>query len=151
MNRTPQIVRLGSVLVISLVSIAIATAIPNVSPQSTAPLDAADSGHYYQPAQGLLAQPSPLPLIPNAVYHVDAFPLYPPQLAAGDGRQETAAYCNTCHSLRYITMQPPLPAATWEAEVTKMDKALGGQFPPDVPAKIIRYLSEHYTPETRRR
>ena len=53
-----------------------------------------------------------------------AYPLYPAALAAGDGEQEVTSYCNTCHSPRYITMQPPLPADTWTAEVNKMVKTL---------------------------
>jgi hypothetical protein len=83
----------------------------------------------------------------GSTFRVDAYPLYPPELAAGDGRQETSAYCAMCHSTRYITMQPPLPAATWEAEVNKMNKTFGANIPPAVTEKIIRYLVAHYTPK----
>jgi hypothetical protein len=47
-------------------------------------------------------------------------------------------------------MQPPLPAATWEAEVTKMRKTFGATIPDEATAKIIGYLKTHYTPETRK-
>jgi len=60
-------------------------------------------------------------------------------------------YCNTCHTPSYITMQPPLPAATWKAEVDKMGKAFGAQIPTGAQTRIIKYLDTHYTPQTRKR
>jgi hypothetical protein len=47
-------------------------------------------------------------------------------------------------------MQPPLPAATWEAEVTKMRKTLGAPISDASAALIIKYLQAHYTPDTRK-
>jgi hypothetical protein len=55
-----------------------------------------------------------------------------------------------CHSTRYITMQPPLPAAAWETEVAKMKKTFGATIPDEVTLKIVRYLQAHYAPETRK-
>ena len=55
-----------------------------------------------------------------------------------------------CHSTRYITMQPPLPVATWEAEVTKMMKAYGAPIPEAAAKKITTYLQGHYAPENRK-
>ncbi len=86
----------------------------------------------------------------GTTYNVAAYPLYPPKLEPGEGREEVEAYCNTCHSTRYITMQPPLPATTWEAEVNKMIKTFGQPIPEDASPKIIKYLQAHYTPETRK-
>jgi hypothetical protein len=71
-------------------------------------------------------------------------------LAPGDGLQDVRIYCGTCHSPRYITMQPPLPSAAWEAEVNKMNKTFGEAIPEDSARKIILYLQSHYTPETRK-
>jgi hypothetical protein len=82
---------------------------------------------------------------------VSAYPVPAPELAAGDGLQEVRIYCNTCHSPRYITMQPPLPGATWEAEVTKMNKAFGAGIPEETTQKIILYLQAHYAPENRKK
>jgi mono/diheme cytochrome c family protein len=73
-----------------------------------------------------------------------------PQLAPGDGLQEVRIYCNTCHSPRYITMQPPLPAATWKSEVNKMNKEFGASIPEDTSSKIVSYLQAHYALENRR-
>jgi hypothetical protein len=107
---------------------------------------------YYSPDQlGSIQQATPAALLPDADYEVSAYPVPNLELAAGDGRQGVQIYCNTCHSPRYITMQPPLPAATWEAEVKKMNQAYGAGIPEDTTRKIIAYLQAHYTPETRKR
>lgn len=83
-------------------------------------------------------------------FAVAGFPSFAPELAEGEGRAETESFCAMCHSTRYITMQPPLPAATWEAEVNKMTKTFGAPIPEASAKKIITYLQTHYTPETRK-
>jgi hypothetical protein len=106
---------------------------------------------YYSPDQlGGIQQAAPATLAPDANYEVSAYPVPALELAAGDGRQDVQIYCNTCHSPRYITMQPPLSAATWEAEVNKMQKAYGAAIPEATAKKIIEYLQAHYTPERRK-
>jgi hypothetical protein len=72
-------------------------------------------------------------------------------LALGDGLRDVQIYGSTCHSPRYVTMQPPLPAATWEAEVNKMNKTFGAGIPEDNTKRIILYLQAHYTAENRKR
>ena len=109
------------------------------------------NGYYSQTNLGSVTQPAPHAPMAGAVYRVEAFPLYRPELELGEGRELVDAYCNTCHSTRYITMQPPLPAATWEAEVNKMIKVFGQEIPEDATPKIIKYLQTHYTPETRKK
>jgi cytochrome c5 len=110
----------------------------------------AEQESYAPAALGQLQQPAPTSLRDDSVYRVSAYPQYTPELAEGEGRTETATFCNLCHSTRYITMQPPLPAATWEAEVTKMRKTLGAPIPDASAALITKYLQTHYTPETRK-
>jgi hypothetical protein len=109
-----------------------------------------DAGYYSQRNPGAIAQPA----LPNqsdgAMYSVAAYPLYTPELAPGPGREEVQSYCSTCHSTRYIIMQPPLPPETWTAEVNKMVKVMGQPIPEDVQPAIIKYLQTHYTPETRK-
>lgn len=106
---------------------------------------------YYRPAElGSVQQSAPVELSPDSNYQVSAYPVPAADLAPGDGIQEVRIYCNTCHSPRYITMQPPLPAATWEAEVNKMNKTFGAAIPDDSTQKIILYLQAHYTAENRR-
>ena len=109
-----------------------------------------ERGNYASATLGQLQQHLPAALTDDSVYQVSAYPLYPPELAEGEGRAETESSCSLCHSTRYITMQPPLPAGTWEAEVTKMRKTLGAPIPDASAALIIKYLQAHYTPDTRK-
>ncbi len=111
----------------------------------------AEQGSYAPGTLGQLRQPPPVALTDDSVYQVSAYPLYPPELAEGQGRAETEGFCSLCHSTRYITMQPPLPAATWDAEVAKMRKTFGAPIPDASAALIIKYLQAHYTPDTRKR
>jgi mono/diheme cytochrome c family protein len=110
-----------------------------------------DAGRYSQKNSGAIAQPAPAGETDGASYSVSAYPLYPPDLAPGEGREAFQSYCSTCHSTRYITMQPPLPPETWAAEVDKMVKVMGQPIPEDVQPAIIKYLQAHYTPENRKR
>jgi len=106
---------------------------------------------YYSPAElGSLRQAAPVELLPDSNYQASAYPAPPVDLTPGDGLQDIQIYCNTCHSPRYITMQPPLPAATWESEVNKMNKTFGAAIPQENTQKIIQYLQAHYTAETRK-
>ena len=106
---------------------------------------------YYRPSElGSVRQAVAIELSPDSNYQVSAYPVPAADLAPGDGSQEVRIYCNTCHSLSYITMQPPLPAATWGAEVNKMNKTFGAAIPDDGTQKIILYLQAHYTVENRK-
>jgi hypothetical protein len=107
---------------------------------------------YYRPAElGSLRQTALIELSPDSNYQVSAYPVPGADLVPGDGSPEVRIYCNTCHSPSYITMQPPFPAATWEAEVDKMNKTFGAAIPDDSRQKIILYLQAHYTVENRTR
>jgi hypothetical protein len=107
-------------------------------------------GDYTPENLGKLTQPAPPALTENSVYESASYPAFQGDLAPGDGRGKTLIYCGSCHTARYILMQPPLPAATWDAEVHKMIKALGAPIPQPDAEKIIHYLQTHYTPETRK-
>ena len=106
---------------------------------------------YYRPAEpGNVRQMVAIELSPDSNYQVSAYPVPGADLAPGDGSQEVRVYCNTCHSLSYIDMQPPLPAATWSAEVSKMNQSFGAAIPDDSTRKIILYLQAHYAVENRK-
>jgi hypothetical protein len=106
---------------------------------------------YYRPEElGNMRQAARIEHSPDSNYRVLAYPVPAADLAPGDGLQDVQIYCNTCHSPRYITMQPPLPAATWEAEVEKMNKAFGAAIPEENMKRIILYLQAHYTAENRK-
>jgi len=108
------------------------------------------SGAYGSAKANSIEQTAATQMSSDGNFAVANFPSFTPELAEGEGRAETESFCAMCHSTRYITMQPPLPAATWEAEVNKMTKAFGAPIPEASAKKIISYLQTHYTPETRK-
>lgn len=48
--------------------------------------------------------------------------------------------CTSCHSARYIKMQPDLPEKTWTAIVNKMRKNFGASFSDSSAREIVQYL-----------
>ena len=108
------------------------------------------SGAYDSKKAESIAQAMTTQMTTDAQYQAASYVSLPPKLADGDGRAETESFCALCHSTRYITMQPPLPAATWEAEVAKMVKTFGAPIPEGSAKKITAYLQAHYTPENRK-
>ncbi|AJE98148.1 hypothetical protein [Pandoraea apista] len=60
------------------------------------------------------------------------------------GYQSASAWCVMCHSVDYINSQPPMPAAFWSAEVTKMVKVYGAPIPEDQVKLISEYLGTAY-------
>jgi cytochrome c5 len=108
------------------------------------------SGSYGSTNAASFGQAAAPELAPDANYFVGSYPAFAPELAEGDGKQEVQSFCVTCHSTRYIPMQPPLPAATWEAEVNKMVKTYGAPIPEATARKITAYLQAHYAPENRK-
>jgi hypothetical protein len=60
------------------------------------------------------------------------------------GHQSASAWCVMCHSVDYINSQPPMPAAFWSAEVTKMVKVYGAPIPEDQIRLISEYLGAAY-------
>jgi len=105
------------------------------------------SGSYSATKADSLEQTVSAPPSTDGNYSVSPFPSVAPKLAEGEGRAETESFCTMCHSTRYITMQPPLPPATWEAEVNKMTKTFGAPIPEATAKKITSYLQSHYTAE----
>jgi len=67
------------------------------------------------------------------------------KLKPGAGLDKVEGNCQACHSLAYIPMNSPyLNAAGWDAEVTKMIKAMGAPID-DADAKAIKeYLAKNY-------
>lgn len=109
------------------------------------------AGYYTPGGPGTIQQALPKIASTDANYDAGQYPIYYPELAAGDGKDEVENNCELCHSPRYITMQPVMSAQAWADEVNKMRKTFGASIPDDTAEKIIRYLGTHYTPETRKR
>lgn len=108
------------------------------------------SGSYSSTKADSLERSAATPTSNDGNYFVSPFPSVAAKLTGGEGKAEIESFCAMCHSTRYITMQPPLPAATWEAEVNKMIKTFGAPIPEASAKKITSYLQTHYTPETRK-
>ena len=87
-------------------------------------------------------QPAPHNDDAGAVYAVGPWPTYTPPLADGEGRELVQSFCGICHSTTYITMQPPLTSAAWEAEVNKMIGTFGAPIPEPSAQAISAYLKE---------
>src|SRR5260370_1926073 len=108
------------------------------------------SGSYGSTNGTSIGQGAAAELTPDAKYDVGPYRSFTPDLAEGDGKLEVQSFCVTCHSTRYITMQPPLPGATWEAEVNKMIKGYGAPVPEAAAKRITAYLQANYAPENRK-
>jgi len=113
-------------------------------------LYAQSSAGSYSSGESQITRKVPRPAATDSTYEVGPYKLYRPALEEGEGSREVSANCNTCHSLRYITTQPPLAADAWAAEVTKMVKTYGASIPDDASQKILQYLQSHYTPDKRK-
>jgi cytochrome c5 len=71
-------------------------------------------------------------------------PVIQVDLKPGPGLDKTSTLCNICHSLDYITMQPPFSLAQWTGTVNKMVKVLGAPINDEDAKTIIEYLSTSY-------
>ena len=109
------------------------------------------AGLYTKAGPETMRQSQPVAAAPDSTYDVGEYPIYYPDLAPGAGKDDVENDCELCHSPRYITMQPPMPAEQWAEEVNKMRKTYGANIPDDAAKRIIAYLGSHYTPETRKR
>jgi sulfite dehydrogenase (cytochrome) subunit B len=67
------------------------------------------------------------------------------KLKAGPGLDTVERNCATCHSLAYIPMNSPfLNTAGWNAEVTKMIKAMGAPISAADAKTMVDYLAKNY-------
>jgi mono/diheme cytochrome c family protein len=67
-------------------------------------------------------------------------PHFEPSMPVASGRDEFMRACLTCHSARYVTMQPPFPRRQWEETVRKMVNAYGAPADEFQIGKIVDYL-----------
>lgn len=99
---------------------------------------------YAPAALGTIRQPAPATPAPGPAYVVGTYPTSAPELAPGQEREVVKSLCGMCHATTYITIQPPLPPAAWEATVQKMIKTYGAPIPADVAQRITSYLQTNY-------
>ncbi len=65
-----------------------------------------------------------------------------PYFLEQEGRDLFLQNCTSCHTSRYIFMQPDFPRKTWQAEVTKMIEKFHAPIEPDNAKKIVDYLTK---------
>jgi hypothetical protein len=78
--------------------------------------------------------------------HSISLPIIDVQLKEGPGKDKTVSLCNICHSLDYITTQPPFSADKWGATVTKMINVFGAPVNDEDAKTITQYLVTQYGP-----
>ncbi len=80
---------------------------------------------------GVLLQPIPKLPEEGSVYSVGEFPLHSIPLLPGpeDDLHLVQTHCSVCHSTSYISAQPPLSRAAWEAEVKRCARPTAQSFP----------------------
>jgi cytochrome c5 len=67
-------------------------------------------------------------------------PKYPAEIPAGPNVQVYEKDCLTCHTARYVSMQPRFSKTVWQNEVKKMVDAYGAAIPEADQALIVEYL-----------
>jgi len=72
--------------------------------------------------------------------HSISLPQYSPDVPPGPGRDAFRNSCLSCHSARYVTMQPHFSKQVWTNEVQKMITAYGAPIAPKDKDAIVDYL-----------
>jgi mono/diheme cytochrome c family protein len=81
------------------------------------------------------------------VYSI-VLPHLEPELPLGPGRDDYLVVCVSCHSARYVMMQPYFPQRQWEETVDKMTKVYGAQMDQEQRASIVQYLVATHGPNS---
>jgi mono/diheme cytochrome c family protein len=92
------------------------------------------------PAQGANA---------TALVRSITLPHFEPELPTAPGRDQYLVVCVSCHSPRYVLMQPLFPQRQWEETVDKMAKVYGAQMDEAQRAAIVQYLVTTHGPESK--
>lgn len=64
------------------------------------------------------------------------------------GAEIANAQCLVCHSVEYVSTQPPFPRAFWKSSVQKMQQKYGATIPEDQVEPLVDYLTRNYGPST---
>ncbi len=62
----------------------------------------------------------------------------------GTGAEIANAQCLVCHSVEYVTTQPPLARVFWKGSIEKMRAKFGAQIPADQIPTLLDYLVAEY-------
>src|SRR5688572_5224450 len=86
-------------------------------------------------------------LTPAIGFAADAPFTLPPdtaKLKPGRGAELITAQCLICHSSDYISTQPRLTRAQWQATVVKMQQKYGAPIPTNSVDRLVDYLAGNY-------
>src|SRR5579872_5276793 len=76
-------------------------------------------------------------VLPRAIVKEITLPHLEPAMPIAPGRDEFMRACTSCHSSRYVTVQPPFARKQWEATVRKMIDTYGAPVDEAQAVKII--------------
>ena len=62
----------------------------------------------------------------------------------GTGVELANGQCLVCHSVEYVSTQPPFPRTIWAGSVKKMREKYGAAIPDDQIGPLLDYLTAHY-------
>ena len=62
----------------------------------------------------------------------------------GKGADLANAHCLMCHSVEYISTQPPMARKFWEATLKKMKEKFAAPTPDDATAALVDYFTATY-------
>ena len=82
--------------------------------------------------------------------HSITLPHFEPELPIALGRNDYLVVCVSCHSARYVMMQPFFPQRQWEETVDKMAKVYGAQMDQSQRLAIVQYLVTTHGPDSKR-
>ncbi len=83
---------------------------------------------------------SPKPKAAANPVHSIVLPQYAPEIADGPNKEIYQRNCLTCHTARYVSMQPRFSKSVWQSEVKKMVDAYGAPIPEADQTLIVEYL-----------
>jgi len=64
------------------------------------------------------------------------------------GAEIANAQCLVCHSVEYVSTQPPLPRTFWKTSVQKMQQKYGAAIPEEEVDVLADYLTRNYGGKT---
>ena len=65
-------------------------------------------------------------------------------LKPGSGQAVVTGQCAVCHSLDYLTTQPPLTRTAWQTSVDKMRTRYGAPITTNLAPAVVGYLVQNY-------
>jgi mono/diheme cytochrome c family protein len=90
--------------------------------------------------------PPPASTVHAQNVHSITLPHFEPELPIAAGRDDYLVVCVSCHSPRYVMMQPLFPQRQWEETVDKMAKVYGAQMDQTQRLAIVQYLVTTHGP-----